>query len=55
MSKYDFTVNRGQIEIVNNYTYLNVNFSANNGSFTNQKETLKEKKTRSFFFYSSLS
>ena len=48
MSKYDFTINLEQIKIVNNYTYLGVNFSAN-GSFTNHKETLKEK-TRRFFF-----
>ena len=30
-----FLVNNENIEIVNNYTYLGVNFSAN-GSFTNQ-------------------
>ena len=46
--KYNFTVNNEHIEIVNNYTYLSVNFSAN-GNFTNHKENLKEKTKRSFF------
>ena len=36
------------IEIVNNYTYLGVKFSAN-GNFTNHKENLTEKTKRSFF------
>ena len=35
-------------EIVNNYTYLGVKFSAN-GNFTNHKENLTEKTKRSFF------
>ena len=35
------------IEIVNNYTYLGVKFSAN-GNFTNHKENLTEKTKRSF-------
>ena len=46
--KYDFSVSNEHIEIVNNYTYLGVNFSAN-GNFTNHKENLKEKTKRSFF------
>ena len=40
--KYNFTVNNEHIEIVKNYTYLGVNFSAN-GNFTNHKKNLKEK------------
>ena len=36
------------IEIVNNYTYLGVKFSAN-GNFTNHKENLTERTKRSFF------
>jgi len=46
--KYDFSVTNEHIEIVNNYTYLGVTFSAN-GNFTNHKENLKEKTKRSLF------
>ena len=42
IEKYKFLVNNENIEIVNNYTYLGVSFSAN-GSFTTHKEKLKEK------------
>ena len=41
-------VSNENIEIVNNYTYLEVKFSAN-GNFTNHKENLTEKTKRSFF------
>ena len=41
-------VSNENIEIVNNYTYLGVKFSAN-GNFTNHKENLTEKTKRSFF------
>ena len=41
-------VGNDNIEIVNNYTYLGVKFSAN-GNFTNHKENLTEKTKRSFF------
>ena len=41
-------VSNENIEIVNNYTYLEVKFSAN-GSFTNHKENLTVKARRSFF------
>ena len=42
-------VSNENIEIVNNYTYLGVKFSAN-GSFTNHKEnlTVKAKKARPY-------
>ena len=48
IDKYKFLVNNENIEIVNNYTYLGVNFSVY-GSFTNHKEKLKEKTRRSIF------
>ena len=48
IDKYKFLVNNENIEIVNNYTYLGVNFSTN-GSFTNHEEKLKEKTRRSIF------
>ena len=41
-------VSNENIEIVNNYTYLGVKFSAN-GNFTNHNENLTEKTKRSFF------
>ena len=47
-------VGNDNIEIVNNYTYLGVKFSAN-GNFTNHKKNLTEKTKRSFFCRSSLS
>ena len=40
--KYYFQINDDKIDIVNNYTYLGINFSAN-GSFRNCKTNLKDK------------
>ena len=48
IDKHNFMVSNENIEIVNNYTYLGVKFSAN-GNFTNHKENLTEKTKRSFF------
>ena len=48
IGKHNFMVSNENIEIVNNYTYLGVKFSAN-GNVTNHKENLTEKTKRSFF------
>ena len=48
IDKHNFMVSNENIEIVNNYTYLGVKFSAN-GNFTNHEENLTEKTKRSFF------
>ena len=45
MDKHNFMVSK---ELVNNYTYLGVKFSAN-GNFTNHKENFTAKTKRSFF------
>ena len=47
IDKHNFMVSNEHIEIVDNYTYLKVKFSANR-NFTNQ-ENLPEKTKRSFF------
>ena len=54
MDKHNFTVSKEHIEIVNNYTYLGVKFSAN-GNFTNHKENFTEKNKEVLFCRSSLS
>ena len=43
-------INNKRIEIVNDYTYLGVNFSSN-GSFSRHKEKLQEKTRRSIFAF----
>ena len=48
MDKHNFMVSKEHVEIVNNYTYLGVKFSAN-GNFTNHKENFTAKTKRSFF------
>ena len=48
MDKHNFMVSKEHVEIVNNYTYLGVKFSAN-GNFTNHKENFTAKTERSFF------
>ena len=47
-NKYCFHVNDNIIEIVNNYTYLGVNFSST-GTLRDYKIVLKEKTRRSIF------
>ena len=53
IDKHNFMVSNENIEIVNNYTYLGVKFSAN-GNFTNHKENLTEKNKEILFCRSSL-
>jgi len=48
LGKHLFQINNDKIEIVNNYTYLGINFSAN-GNFRDCKSTLKDKTRRSIF------
>ena len=48
LNKYCFNINHKSIEIVNNYTYLGVNFSSC-GSFRDCKTNLKEKARRPIF------
>ena len=50
LENYDFMINNRRIEIVNDYTYLGVNFSSN-GSFIRHKEKLQEKTERSIFVF----
>ena len=47
-NKYCFHINDNSIEIVNNYTYLGVNFSST-GTLRDYKTVLKEKTRRSIF------
>ena len=47
-NKHCLHINRHNIEIVNNYTYLGINFSSN-GIFKVYKSNLKDKVRRSFF------
>ena len=47
-NKHCLHINRHNIEIVNNYTYLGINFSSN-GNFKVYKSNLKDKVRRSFF------
>ena len=46
--KHHFQISNDKIEIVNNYTYLGINFSAN-GNFRDCKSNLKDKTRRSIF------
>ena len=48
LHKHCFQINNDKIEIVNNYTYLGINFSTN-GNFREHKINSKEKTRRSFF------
>lgn len=48
INKYSFQINNQNIDIVNNYTYLGINFS-NNGNFKFSKFNSKDKVRRSFF------
>ena len=48
LDKYYFQINDDKIDIVNNYTYLGINFSAN-GNFRDCKTNLKDKTRRSIF------
>ena len=48
LHKHFFHINRLNIEIVNNYTHLGINFSSN-GNFKVCKSNLKDKVRRSFF------
>ena len=48
LDKYLFRINDDKIDIVNNYTYLGINFSAN-GNFGDCKTNLKDKTRRSIF------
>ena len=48
IEKYKFFISSNIIDIVNNYTYLGVNFSSN-GNFSNHKIKAKEKTRRSIF------
>ena len=48
LDKYSFQINNQNVEIVNNYTYLGINFS-NNGNFKFCKLNSKDKVRRSFF------
>ena len=48
LHKHCFHINRHNIEIVNNYTHLGINFSSN-GNFKVCKSNLKDKVRRSFF------
>ena len=47
-NKHCFHINIHNIEIVNNYTYLGINFSSN-GNFKVYNSNLKDKVRRSFF------
>ena len=47
LHKHFFHINRHNIEIVNNYTHLGINFSSN-GNFKVCKSNLKDKVRRSF-------
>jgi len=47
LNKHCFAINRHNTEIVNNYTYLGINFSSN-GNFKVCKSNLKDKVRRSF-------
>ena len=55
LDKYYFQINDDKIDIVNNYTYLGINFSAN-GNFRDYKTNLKDKTTpeKIHFCYPSL-
>ena len=48
LDKYYFQINDDKIGIVNHYTYLGINFSAN-GNFRDCKRNLKDKTRRSIF------
>ena len=48
LDKHYFQINEDKIEIVNNYTYLGINFTSN-GNFRNCKANLKDKTRRSIF------
>ena len=48
LHKQCFQINNDKIEIVNNYTYLGINFSTNR-NFEEHKINSKEKSRRSFF------
>ena len=50
LENYYFMINNRRIEIVNDYTYLGVNFSSNR-SFIRHKEKLQEKTERSIFAF----
>ena len=48
LDKYYFQINDDKIDIVNNYTYLGINFSTN-GNFRDCKTNLNDKTRRSIF------
>ena len=50
LENYDFMINNKRIEIVNDNTYLGINFSSN-GSFIRHKKKLQEKTRRSIFAF----
>ena len=49
LDKFHFQTNQHKIAIVNNYTYLSVNFSSNGNSVRDCKLNLKDKVRRAFF------
>ena len=50
LENYDFMINNKRVEIVNDNTYLGINFSSN-GSFIRHKKKLQEKTRRSIFAF----